>query len=149
MSLGIYSSPNPSSIFSIDGTFTNPIRMSFNGTTGTTKIFKYWLRNSNDETSFTDITITPVSLDIPNLVDGTNGFGWKLIAGDTLPTEDAWDDVDYGDPITMADIGDPDTEDGETYTYLPFYVRVEVPRGSEISTYQNVTIRVEALENPF
>lgn len=146
MALGIYSTPAPGAVFSNGGDFTNPLRLSFNGTTGATKIFKYWLRNNDDLVYYQNILITPVSIVTPNVVDGSNGFGWKLQAGDVQPLEDEWNTISFGNSIEMDDIGAVG-DSGETFLYLPFFARITVPRGSDIKTYQNVTLRIEATEN--
>jgi hypothetical protein len=149
MSLTVYSAPTPSSGLSVDGAFTNPLRISFNGTTGAVKIFKYWVRNDDELVYYQDITVTPVSTSDPNVVSNVNGFGWQLIAGDTEPLDDEWGLTSYGNTIDITDIGDPDTNDGETYLYIPFFARVTVPRLADVYTYHNVTLRIAATENSF
>lgn len=146
MGLGIYTTPAPGAVLSNGGDFTNPLRLSFNGTTGATKIFKYWLRNNDNIVYYENILITPVSIVTPNIVDGSAGFGYKLIAGDVQPLEDEWNTIDFGNSVEMDNIG-TSGDSGHIYTYLPFFARITVPRGSDIRTYQNVTLRIEAIEN--
>jgi hypothetical protein len=141
MALKIYPDEGISDSYSQDGAMTNSFRQAFDGRTGQTRETKLYIRNDNASNTYTGITITPVSLSGRNIVDGTDGYSWKLSAGDTQPTFDGWRAVTEGSAISMGAIDD-------TTTYLPFWVRIEVPRGAPVETIEGVVLRVAASEGP-
>ena len=47
MSLKVYESVDPGTAFSVEGSFSNPLSHSFNGTTGEVIEQRYYIRNDN------------------------------------------------------------------------------------------------------
>jgi len=139
MSLRIYETADPADAYSISGDFTHPISFSFDILTGGVTEKQFYLRNDGASYTYSGVQITPVDSIGKHLVDGTAGFGWKLSSGSDRPTESAWGVIDYGDTISMSGISD-------TNTYLPFWVRVEAPRGQQVTSYNGVVLRIEAEE---
>lgn len=144
MALKIYETPNPTLDFSENGTFTNPLSMSFNGVTGEVIEQRFYLRNDDVSKWYSNITIQAVDHG-DAIVDGTDGYSWKLIAGDERPLEEQWGLVTAGDPIDMEDIGSASA--GDDTTYLPFWLRIEVPRGAPVESFQGVQLDVQATES--
>ena len=142
MSLAIYESADPTTDFSADGDMTNPIRQSFDGRVGGVKEIKYYVRNDNVSNTYTDIVVTPVDRNSPttNFVDGTNGYSWKLKVGNTQPLAEEWDTIADGNTISFDNISD-------TVTYLPFWVRIEVPLSAPVDSFDSVVLRLTASES--
>lgn len=139
MSLAIYESADPASAFSASGVFTNPLLATFDGTTGGVIEKRYYLRNDSALHTYAGITIVPNDSSGLSLVDGTEGFSWKLRAGNDRPVEAEWDSIADGNTINMSDINDSNT-------YLPFWVRIEVPRATPVQSFDQVTLRIAATE---
>jgi hypothetical protein len=139
MALKIYEDADPGAAFSDDDTFSNPIAHAFDGTTGGVVERRFYVRNDDIGKTYTGVTVQPIDGG-DNLVDGSNGFSWKLAVGDTQPLEAQWDLVTAGDSISLSDITD-------TTTYVPFWVRIEVPQGAEIQSFQTVNLRTQATES--
>lgn len=136
MALLIYDIADPQSAFSENGDFTNPLSLSFDGVEGGIIKQKLFVRNNDTSKSYTGITITPVDGG-DGLVNGADGFSWKLVAGDEEPLEEQWAGVAAGNIISIPDIGD-------STTYQPFWIRVEVPSGSSIQSFQSVQLKIDA-----
>lgn len=139
MALNIYREANPSSAFSKDGTFSSPLSVALNGALGGVYEQRIYVRNDNVARVYTDITITPVDGG-DNIVDGTDGFSWKVLSGDQKPLEEQWDLQVAGDGVNVGNLTD-------TNTYLPFWIRVQVPEGADVTSYQGVQLEVEATES--
>lgn len=148
MSLTIYSSVTPNSGHSTDGSFINPLSHSFNGTTGEVIQKRYYVRNDNAGFYYEDITVQPVDGG-DNIVDGsgaTDGFMWQLITGDQQPLEAQWAETLAvpGTAISLPNIGS--SIDGDTRTFVPFWLRITVPVGANVKSYQDVTLKISATE---
>ena len=140
MALHIY--PDTISVaFSEEGNMSNAIRHAFDGSVGGIEEVRYYLRNDDNDKDYTEITITPIDFTGASIVDGTDGFSIKLRVGNSQPTRIQWDAIEAGAGIDMDDISD-------IATYLPFWVRVEIPRGADIGSFEDVVFRIEATEDP-
>lgn len=144
MALKIYSQPLPTSAFSQNGDFTNPLTDAFDGVAGTTLTKKYYVRNDASTLYFTNIVVQPVYLTGVNIIDGTDGYSWQLIAGDAEPLEEQWDEVSPANAISLSDLGSVSSED--IGTYLPFRLRRKVPAGAPVKAYTGVTLRISATQ---
>ncbi|RKZ06474.1 hypothetical protein DRQ25_13850, partial [Candidatus Fermentibacteria bacterium] len=125
MALKIYPDEGISSSYSQDGGLSNAFRQAFDGRSGTIREVRLYLRNDDVLYTYAQITIQPVVLSGRNIIDGTDGYSWKLSAGDTQPISDEWRGITAGASISMSDISD-------ITTYSPFWVRIEVPRGAPV-----------------
>ena len=139
MSLSVYESTDPASAFSASGTFTDPLLVTFDGTIGGVQEFKYYVRNDSVTHTYAGISMLPVDSSGLALIDGTEGFSWKLKAGSDQPLEAEWDTILDGNSITLSDIGD-------TNTFLPFWVRIAVPRATSVQSFDQVTLKITATE---
>jgi len=144
MGLLIYQAPDPSSAFSDDGGFTNPLVNAFDGVTGNTLNRRYYVRNDSLSRSYSGVTVQPVHLSGDNIIDGTNGFSWKLIVGDEQPLEEQWSLVLPGNSILIPDIGTPTVAD--ITTFEPFWLRIIVPRGAPVKSHSGITLRIAGTE---
>ncbi len=144
MGLLVYSAANPSSAFSTGGLFTNPLVKTFDGVTGNTVDTRYYVRNDSSARSYSGIVVAPRLGGGDNIFDGTNGFIWKMIVGDTQPLDAQWDLVSAANSIVIPDIGTPSV--GDTTTFEPFWLRMIVPRGASIKSYSGVILDITGTE---
>jgi len=139
MALQVYPQATDENPYSQDGAMTNALREAFDGRSNDIKELRYYLRNDDASYTYSDITIEPVSRSGRNIVDGTDDYSFKLKATATQPTEDEWRAVTAGDPIDMDDISD-------TATYLPFWVRIEIPCGASIESIEGTVFYIAATQ---
>lgn len=144
MGLLIYRAPDPSTAFSAGGTFTNPLVSAFDGITGNVLNRRYYIRNDAANRSYESITLQPVHLNGTNIIDGTDGFNWKLIAGDEEPLEEQWSLVSPGNQIVIPDIGTAVLAD--LTTYEPFWLRITVPRGAPVESHSGIKLKIDYTE---
>jgi len=140
--LDIYESATPTSAFSLAGSFSNPFSVTADGVEGEAVETKVYLRNDSALYYYTGISVQPVDTG-DDIVDGsgaTLGYEWKLYAGDQQPTAEQWDLVAAGNSISLSNLGSAGTPD--TSTYLPFWVRVKVPRWAPVRSYSGVQLRI-------
>lgn len=123
--------------FSADSAWSNPLTVTANGFRGQTIIKKLYVRNDEIDKWYEDVSVLPVQLvGTPNWIDGSDGHSWKLIGGDTEPTEEEWEAVSAANTINLGAIGGVGV--GDTSTYLPFWVRVVVHERTAIRSLTNV-----------
>lgn len=140
MTLKFYPEPSSSNPFSINGNISNPVRHSFNGRAGGVVEVRYYLRNDDNTKTYTSITIVPVDPSGRNIVNGTDGYSWKMKAGDTKPTAQEWATTSAANTVSMSNLTD-------IQTYLPFWVRIEVPAGAPVESFEDVYFLISATEN--
>lgn len=145
MALNVYASADPSFAFSTEGTFTNPIALSFDGVAGGVLIKKYYLRNDNNTRYYNNITLSGFVESGQDITDGTNGFSWKLIKGSDKPLDQEWALVADGAALIMEQIGSFGA--GDSVTYYPFWIRIQVPDGVAAQAFENVKLRISYTEN--
>ena len=115
------------------------------GRTGGVKQAKLYVRNSNVLYYYENIEIALSDSELLSITDQVSeGFVWKLIAGDTQPTENDWRNTPAATAITLTDIGSSGTPD--TSTFLPFWIFIQVPPGLDVQTYDTVKFTVTADE---
>ena len=59
--------------------------------------------------------------------------------GNDRPLEAEWNTILVGNTITLDPINDSNT-------YLPFWVRIEVPRATAVQSFDQVVLRISASE---
>ena len=123
-----------------------PITSTHDGTLGEFVELKIFVRNDDITEWYSNITVRPVCNTSPDETDGiTTGYGIKLFAGDTQPTEAEWEATDYANTINIDDIGE--AESGDVSTYSPFWYRAEVPAGSPINNRENIVLKLNYVAN--
>lgn len=138
MGLQIYPTPVAEAEFSQDGLNTNPIRYAVDGRLG--GVFERLYYVGNDEnTNFTDITMSITPNPAFDIVNGDDGYSIKLKAGSTQPTEQEWAVISPGNEITLDDVPDD-------VTFVPFWLRIEVPKGAPVDTIVNTQLTISAVE---
>lgn len=139
MAVKIYSNALPDNPYSQEGAMTNPVRESFDGREGGSVERLYYVRNDDATYWYSGLQVYAVSTEGRNIVDGADGFGWKLSAGSEQPSVAEWENVDYGNTIAMSALYN-------TNTYLPFWVRYEIPRGADVNSYGGTIFRIDATQ---
>jgi len=120
--------------------------LTFDGRIGGERDRLVYVRNDDILRYYTDIQVSPTDSSGDNIVNGTtSGFFWKLMLKDIAPTNAEWALVSPGNTISLgADLGD--TTAGDIVTYLPFWVRVAIPRSQRIQTITDVVLNITATE---
>ena len=145
MSLGIYNDTIPAAELSQDGDFTDPFSVVMDGLVGGSFESRLYIRNDDTAYYYVDTTLTPTDSAGASIVDGTDGFSWKLRAGNTQPTTTEWNAITAGSSIELNDIGSSGAPD--ISTYLPFWIRVEIPKNASTSTYRDVQLKINSTQN--
>jgi len=126
--------------YSSQQSFTNPLVLSCDGRVGAVLEYRLYLYNDSVSHSYADISIEIDQLDEEvDLTGGTQGFSLKLKAGDTNPSEEEWKTIAAANSIELPDISD-------TITFLPFWVRMEVPANVPVRKFRDITLSIVAME---
>ena|SRR3990167_10972683 len=144
MPIKIYTSASPDAPISESGALTDPYLVTLDGRNGGVIQQKLYVRNSSSTLSYSGISLTVVNTDDPSLVDGSVGITWKLSEGTLQPTDEQWKVIDSANSITFSGIGTSAVSD--TSTYLPFWVRTEIPRGTSVQTITDIQFKIVASE---
>jgi hypothetical protein len=142
MTLRIYQEADPSSAFSQSGLMTHPFRASIDGRLGGVVETLMYVRNDDPTTYYSGINVFPVDNNNTHIIDGTNGFVWKLNPGYQQPLDQQWSTITPANTITIPAIGGSGMPN--TTSYIPFWLRVEVPAGANIGSFDGVVIRLTA-----
>ncbi len=144
MSIGIYTNPDPTTLISQNGAFTNALLVSLNGRLGGVFQKRLFVRNSESNKSYSSIQVLTQNPSDPTLVNGTKNIHWKLLSGDQQPDDLDWDGVSTGNTISIANIGTSLVAD--TTTYIPFWLYVRIPRNTNVETLLGVRLVINANE---
>lgn len=144
MTLKIYPNTVDGVPYSTEAEMNNPLRISFDGRYGGVSENKFYLRNDETAHYYSGIQITPISTGPINVVDGTNGFSWKLKEGNEQPLDQEWAVISDANTILMSGIGDSLAAD--ITTYLPFWLRAEVPVGADVQSFDYIGLEIIADE---
>jgi hypothetical protein len=144
MSLKIYSEALPTSYYTVSGDFGNPFITAIDGREGGTVERLLYVRNDSATYVYSGIFVQPVVLTGRNIVDGTDGFYWKVKAGATQPTDQEWTTISGGVAIDIGDLGSAGAAD--TSTYLPFWLKQAVPAGVNVQSFTGTILRITATE---
>lgn len=140
MGIGIYSEASPGSVYS-QGDFTNPVTFTADGRTGQVLEKKLYVHNDDSNRAFTNITIQPYDTQGDSHVDGTDGWVMKLALDSEQPTASGWAQHDPGvseafdTSIMLSGVAG-------LSAYLPFWVRLEVPREESIQSLTDIKLRL-------
>lgn len=143
MGIKIYTEANNAASVSSEDAFTKPLLIAMNGKTGGVLQKRIYVRNDELTKSYQGITVKPFS-SYPAFINGTNGMSWKLYAGDIKPTDEVWATISNANTITLPDLGTISTSD--ISTYLPFWVKVVIPRSTDAQTIKDVKLQISATE---
>ena len=130
MALGIYTEPSIDSKLDDDHPFT----VTFDGQKGGIIDKCIYIRNDDLSSWFENIILTPTGI-----VDST----WLLLEKDTTPLNQDWEGVTPDIAITLSsNIGSATQPD--ISTFIPVWVRIEIPKGADIQTIKSIVLRLTA-----
>lgn len=143
MGLGLYSKPD--SDYPINS--LNPFTVTFDGRIGGAQDRLIYLRNDDTDRWFNNITVQAIDPSGDDWVDGTiPGFSWRLMQQDVAPTEEEWGLVAAGNTLSISTVLGSSIF-ADIVTYVPIWVRVQIPRGQAVSTITEIIFRISATEN--
>lgn len=139
MGIGIYRSADPTQPLS-NGDFTSPLTFHGDGRTGQVRELRLYVHNDDATFAFTDIEVQPIDNADPSHVDGTDGWVVKVATGDQEPTQSGWDMRDPGEAQAFENIMLSGVS--SLGTYLPFWVRAEIPAGIPVQHVTTARLRL-------
>ena len=150
MGLGLYYKENDVFIaMSEDDDVSVPLTTIHDGKLGDTKTVTVYLRNDDATKWFSNIKISPLDLidaePYGDIIYSETGWGVKLYPGSVEPTSGEWDDIDWGDQITMANVGASGA--GDTATYYPFWYLITCPPNTDAKVKTDIVFNVGYTEN--
>jgi len=141
MTLAIYTFPIETAAVDSDNLFS----VTFDGRIGGSIDRKLYVRNDNLERWYSSIAVTSVDTGMPIAGGGTEGWAWRLLEKDIAPTTEEWLVEDPGNTVSLTDNIGSATE-GDTRTYLPFWVRITIPPRVQVQTLTGAVLRISATE---
>jgi len=141
--LKIYDKAGSLTEYSSDG--TNPFTITLDASRGGILSKQLFIRNDDIEVYYEDIVISITDTGSISKTDGTNGWSWKLYEGNHHPPLETWYDIAHGNSISLSsDIGS--SIKGDISTYLPFWVRIEIPSNQDIQVVDDIYLTISATE---
>ena len=152
MSLKLYYRNSTGSYVEVSASldYTSPIRTIHNGKDGDLKVTELYLHNdSSPSLWYSNIAIRPRDLQDANPYGDVSytetGWGIKLSPGGVEPTASEWEDLDWGEQISMDDIGSDSASD--VATYYPFWYLITCPPNTNAQNKQDIVLDVLYTEN--
>jgi hypothetical protein len=136
--LAIYKSDTPETLVADE----NPIVCSHDVCDGSWYTQKLYIRNSDSNVYYTDITIGLSLEENPT----SNGHLYMLFPGDIEPTALEWSMIHVNNSITLSEIGSEGS--GDTTTYVPFFLRTYLPAQQSTGYVTEVSLVIYAIEEP-
>jgi hypothetical protein len=147
MGLNIYHTPIENAVISNDGEFDPSLSFVMDGRLGGFLVRRLWVRNNDKRYTYKDITVKPIDEGSDNIVGGSEFF-WKVQAGDRRPLDSEWKDLAKGNTISLGTLGqDPSIvadPKPNLHSFLPFWVRIEIPKHSNTKTHTSGKLRISA-----
>jgi hypothetical protein len=143
MALKIYTAADPGTALSENGAHTNDFLVALDGKVGGVLQKKLYVRNDDAAYRFTGISLTVASTETgTSYVNNSLGYSWKFSGGATQPLDLEWELVSDGNTITLPNIGAAGLPD--TSTYLPFWVRIKIPRDVDVRTFLDLQFLLDS-----
>lgn len=141
MSLGLYLDTTSDSLI----TSKNKFSITFDGRIGGTQDKIIYIRNDDITRWYDDITLEAYDSSASNIVN--NGrWSWKLKESDIVPTNEEWANISSGNTVTLSvDVGSSTYAD--IVSYIPVWIRVEVPNKQYVQTIETVNFILRAQEH--
>lgn len=136
-------------LLSRTGDLSSPITTVHDGKLGDISTIQLYLRNDSSGQWFSNISVLPVDkIDAYPYGDvgfAESGWGVKLSSGAAEPTQGQWEDISWGEQITMDSIGSD--LGGDTTTYYPFWYLISCPPNTNAQVKTDIVIKVSYTEN--
>lgn len=131
------------------GEAINPISTVHDGKNGDTQSLILYLKNDNSAKWYSNIVIVPYDLINSGIYDDVvydeTGWGVKLSYGGTEPTTYEWDEINWGESISMDNVGSDSL--GDTATYYPFWYLVTCPPNTNAQNKTDIVLKLYYTEN--
>lgn len=143
MALGLYAAPDASAQLNL----LSPFTVTFDGRIGGAQDRLIYVHNDDPTLWYSGITVAVRDVEGVDITDDSvAGWSWRLMSKDIVPTEEEWELVTHGASLSLSsNLGSAVI--GDIITFLPVWVRVQIPRGQAISVIKDVTLRITATEN--
>ena len=143
MGLGIYTQPLETTEISTDD--SKVLSITIDGISGGSISKRLFVRNDDLNRFYDTIVVDVVQAADTSVIDGTGGKSWKLSEGNEEPPAEQWIRLTPAASISFSDaIGS--SSRGDISTYLPFWVRIEVPAFQRRQNITTVKLRLTAQE---
>jgi len=110
----------------------HPFTVTFDGRVGGSQEKCFYIRNDDAASYYTNIVVSLV---------GTNTYTWKLLDKDRIPIPEDWEGIGPGNNLSLsAAIGTSSV--GDISSFLPVWVKVEIPSGLSIQMIDTMIIRL-------
>lgn len=127
----------------------DPLTSVHDGKTGSVVSKQLYLRNDNASKWYSNIIVKPIDLVDANpygdIAYSETGWGIKLSEEADEPSVSEWEDISWGSPIDVIDIGSDSGED--TTTYIPFWYLESCPPNTDAKIKTDIVINVSYTEN--
>ena len=128
---------------------TNPVITVHDGQLGGIVTLQLYLKNDNSAMWYSNVTIQPVDLvdayPYGDVAYEETGWGVKLNEGSEEPTTAEWDDLAWGDTISMPNVGSAVA--ANINTYFPFWYYITCPPNLDAITKMDIVLRTSWTEN--
>jgi len=146
MAIKLYYKENDSYV---EVTQTTPVSTTHDGKDGDTISVQLFIKNDDATKWYSTVTIRPIDKSTSSTTDDTiysdTGWGVKLSPGSQEPTLSFWNSLDWGEMISMGNIGIYGVAD--ISTYFPLWYLITCPPNTDAQTKQNISLKIEFTEN--
>ena len=134
---------------SIGDDTSDPVTTTHDGKDGDVSVMDLYIRNDDAAKWYSNIIITPVDLidayPYGDVSYSETGWGVKLSPGGTEPTLAEWEDINWGEAISMENVGSDSAAD--TTTYFPLWYLISCPPNTDAQNKEDIILRVDYTEN--
>lgn len=128
---------------------TSPLSTLHDGNKSTKKVVQLFLRNDESTKWYSNIKLLPYDLVDANpygdVAYDETGWGVKLSSEITEPTTGEWEDINWGEEISMSNVGSDSL--GDITTYSPFYYLITSPPNLDAQNKIDIVIDLYYTEN--
>lgn len=118
-----------------------PVRSLANPQEANVLIKKLYLRNDDPTKYYTSVSL---QYGPEAVIANELGFKYKILKQENTPTEADWLTVSSGNEVEFDDIG---TESLASLTFVPFWVRLEIPRSTPQGIYSEARLIITYTES--
>ena len=150
MGLKLYYKENDQFVEITSGSdLTNPLIVVHNGKTGDVVTKQLYVRNDDVAKWFSNVDVKPLDLVEANpygdIAFSETGWGIKLSSGAEEPSLGEWEDIAWGNEISMGDIGSDLGAD--ITTYFPLWYLETCPPNMDAQVKTDIVVHASFTEN--
>ena len=131
-----------------NGLQSNPIQTTHDGTNGEVIEKRLFIQNSDLDLYYTNIRLQAKpdrKVRVGDINYPEAFIGYKIIYKEAQPTQSEWASVESGNEEVITHVGSTDL--GDT-SYKPVWVQVQIPGGTKVGAYRDITIELVCEQNP-